>query len=143
MVIQAKSLRPKDLLDEADRAFDSGDLREGSRLMWEATKAGISAVAHKYGWPCGNMDEIKEVVFRLNDMDDAKGTDSVIPYYRHRFHGKFVEADIFREHAGTEIWEQPEFRWGDIEFDAHRRSLKNFVKLLAEAEHEAPDSKRR
>lgn len=86
------------------------------------------------------MDEIKEVALRLNEMDNVKGSDSVIPYYRHRLHGKFVEADIFREHAETDIWQWPEFRWSDIEFDAHRRSQKNFIKLLAEAEQVAQDS---
>ena len=140
MVIQTEIPTPQELVEESDRAFDSGNLREGSRLMWEATKTSIAAVAEKYGWPCDSMDEIKEVVLRLNDMDNAKGTDSVIPFYRHRFHGKFVEADIFREHAKTDIWERPEFRWIDTEFDAHRRSIKNFIKLLSETERSAPDS---
>ena len=141
MAIQAEIPASQELLYEADRAFDSGDLREGSRLMWEAAIAGIAAVADIYGWSYDSMDEIKEVALRLNEMDNAKGSDSVIPYYRHRFHGKFVEADIFREHAETDIWERPEFRWSDTEFDAHRRSQKNFIKLLAEVERAAGDSK--
>ena len=140
MAIQAKTLTSQELLCEADRAFDSGDLCEGSRLMWKAAMAGIAAVADIYGWPCDSMDEIKEAIFRLNEMDNAKGSDGVIRYYRHRIHGKFVEADIFREHAETEIWERPEFRWDDTEFDAHRRSQKNFIKLLAEMERAAGDS---
>ena len=41
MVIQAETLTPQDFLDEADRVFEPGHLREGSRLMWEAMKAGI------------------------------------------------------------------------------------------------------
>ena len=140
MSTHTEILTPQDILNAADRAFDSGDRREGSRLMWEAAKTGIAAVASKYGWPCDSMAEIKEVIFRLNDMDDAKGADTVIPYYLHRFHGKFVEASIFREHASPEIWDQPEFRWIDTEFDAHRRSTKNFIKLLSEAERAAPES---
>ena len=136
MSTQTKTMTPQDFLNAADRAFDSGDQREGSRLMWEAAKTAIAAVASEYGWPCDGMDEIKQVVLRLNDMDDAKAADSVIPYYPHRFHGKFVEAAIFREHAGPEIWDKPEFRWIDVEFDAYRRSTKNFIKMLNEVQYE-------
>lgn len=140
IAIQAEIPTSQELLYEADRAFDSGDLREGSRLMWEAAIAGIAAVANICGWPYDSMDEIREAALRLNEMDNAKGSDGFIRYYQHRVHGKFVEADIFREHAETDIWEHPEFRWSDAEFDAHRRSLKNFIKLLAEAERTGKDS---
>ena len=143
MATQAETLTSQEVLYEADRAFDSGDLRKGSRLMWKAAVAGIAAVADIYGWPCDSMDEIKETMFRLNEIDNAKGSDGVIRYYRHRVHGKFVEAGIFRDHAETEIWDQPEFRWSDTEFEAHRRSQKNFIKLLAEMGRVAEDLRAR
>ncbi len=98
-------------------------------------------MADIYGWPCDSLDEVREAALRLNEMDNAQGSDGVIRYYRHRVHGKFVEADIFREHTETDIWEWPEFVWSNIEFDAHRCSQKNFIKLLAEAERVAGDSR--
>ena len=117
----------QELLDSADLAFGAGDFRKGSRLMWEATRTAVIAIANKHGWPCGSMDEIKEVVYRLDGVDDA-GNATGFPWH----FGRFSVAMTFRLHAETDVWEDPEFQWGDAEFRMGRKSVKKFVALLAQ-----------
>lgn len=119
------SRKTQDLLNSADRAFDANDMREGSRLMWEAARTSIAAVAEKRGWPCGSLDEIKEVIYRLDSASGGwKGAD-----YPWHF-AQFTVADIFREHAETDEWEHSEFQWSEPEFRMGRKSVKRFVTTL-------------
>ena len=118
----------QDLLDTADRAFDAGDVREGSRMVWEAARTAISAVAAKRGWPCGSLAEIKEVIYRLDGVDE----DGNFPGSYPKHFAQFSVADIFREHAETDEWEYPEFQWGESGFRTGRKSVKGFVSLLLE-----------
>ena len=76
----------KKLLDSADLAFDADDFREGSRLMWEATRTAMVAIANNHGWPCGSMDELKEIAYRM----DGTG----FPWH----FGRFSVAMTFRTH---------------------------------------------
>ncbi len=115
----------QDLLDSADRAFDAGDVRAGSRLMWEAARTAIDAVAIKHGWPCDSLEEIKEVIYRLDGVDE-KGNSTGFPWYFMHF----GVANTFREHAETYEWEYPEFQWGDSAFRMGRKSVKKFVDSL-------------
>ena len=116
----------QDLLDSADQAFDAGNVRDGSRLVWEAVRTGITAVAKKNGWPCSNLDEIKDVVYRLDGVDeDGNFTGSYPRYFAH-----FGVADRFREHAETVDWEYPEFQWSEVGFRMGRKSVREFLTLL-------------
>ena len=115
----------QELLDSADLAFDADDFREGSRLMWEATRTAVAAIAAQHGWPSGSMDELKEVVYRLDGIDDA-GNATGFPWH----FGRFSVAMTFRLHAETDVWEDPEFQWGDAAFRMGRKSVKKFVALL-------------
>ena len=126
------SRKAKNSLESADRAFDVGDVREGSRLMWEATRNSIAAVAERHGWPCSNLNEIKEVIHRLDSVNEGlNGAD----YHWH--FAQFTVADIFREHAETDEWEYSEFKWTEPEFRMGRKSVKRFVLALMEyAAHE-------
>ena len=122
------TLKAQDLMNTADRAFDAGDVREGSRLMWEATRTAIGAVATKRGWPCGSLDEIKQVIYRLDGVDEEGNFSGSYP--KHFAH--FGVAEIFREHAETDEWEYPEFHWSDAGFRMGRKSIKEFIALLEE-----------
>ena len=116
----------QDLLDSADQAFDAGNVREGSRLVWEATRTAIASVAAKHGWPCGSLDEIKEVIYRLDGVDENGNFIGGYPkYFAH-----FGVADRFREHAETVEWEYPEFQWSEVGFGMGRRSVREFLTLL-------------
>ena len=118
--------KTQDLLKSADIAFDAGDVHEGSRLMWEAVRTGIAAVAKKHGWPCSNLDEIKQVIYRLDGVDENGNFTGGYPmYFAH-----FGVADRFREHAEAVEWEYPEFQWSEVGFRMGRKSVKEFLTLL-------------
>ena len=125
----------QDLLDFSELAFGYGDIREGSRLVWKAVQVSITTVATKYDWPCSTLDEIKEVVYRLDDIDETRKSKGYSRYF-----ALFTVADIFREHAETDEWEYPEFQWSPVEFRVGRKSIVSFLTLLTE--HSIPDNKR-
>ena len=113
-----------ELLGEADREFDVGKTQKGSMLMWEATCAGLSAVADKHGWPKDTTQDIKKIVYRLDNMDD-KGNSPDYPIH----FAFFSVADGFREQAeGCEL--ESEFVWSDIEIEMGRESVKEFIANL-------------
>ena len=117
------------LLDAADRAFDADENeREGSRLMWEATIAGISAVAISRGWAHETIEDVKLTVHRLDELGEQPRS-----YIFSNMHStKFSLAKIFLEHAETadDDWEWPEFRWSEPEFHDSRKSLKLYMDTL-------------
>ena len=117
----------QELIESADLAFDADNFREGSWLMWEATRVALAAIAGQHGWPCGSLEEIKEVVCRLDGVDDAGNPNAGSWHFGH-----FGVADTFREHAETDEWEYPEFQWSDVEFRMGRKSVKNFLALLTQ-----------
>ena len=116
----------QELLDAADRAFDAGNQREGSRLMWEAVRTGIAAVAAKHGLPCGTTEELRAVILKLDDIDKSGDHPGK---YAENF-AKFGVAEIFLEHAETDKWEYPEFKWAEPDFRTGRKSMKRFVASL-------------
>ena len=117
----------QELLDSADLAFDADDFREGSRLMWEATRVAVAAIAAQHGWPSGSLDELKKVVYRLDGVGN-KGKATGVPWHFMRF----SVANTFRLHAETDEWEYPEFEWGEAEFRMGRKAVKKFVALLTQ-----------
>ena len=117
----------QELLDSVDVAFDADDFREGSRLMWEATRVAVAAIAAQHGWPSGSLDELKKVVYRLDGVGN-KGKATGFPWH----FGRFSVAVTFRTHAETDEWEYPEFEWGEAAFSMGRKSVKNFLALLTQ-----------
>lgn len=119
------------LLSAADRAFDRDkNEREGSRLMWEATIEGLSAIAISRGWSHETIEDAKLAVRRLDDLGEQP-----LSYIFDNMHStKFSLAKIFLEHAETadEEWEWPEFRWSEPEFRDSRKSLKLYMDTLEE-----------
>ena len=112
------------LLKDASRAFDADDTREGCRLMWEASKSAISAVAEQRGWPHETYKDIRKVIYRL----DHDGSPSRFEIDALRtFFVKFTMADIYREYAET-----PDGEWDydDEEFLTTPQDLKDDQKLV-------------
>ena len=64
----------KKWLERADRQFDSGDDRNGSLSMWQATKTAIAPLAAKRGWPCETDDDITAAVRRFDAEYDDRNT---------------------------------------------------------------------
>ena len=127
MQMQDLDRETADLFAAADCALDAGDFREGARLLWEAARVNISALAQSRGWPCDTPDDIEQVIFKLDEGPYAQGR--IVPY-QHLVY--FNTADILREHAEEyDILAGSEFEWTDLEdFKSGENSVKRFVKLL-------------
>ena len=121
------------LFAAADSALDAGEFREGARLLWEAARVNISALAQSRGWPCDTLDDLKRTIFELDNGPYAKGV--IVPYQHLAY---FATADVLREHAEEyDILEDSEFEWTDIEdFRMGEDSVKGFVELLRKQIHE-------
>ena len=120
------------LFAAADDALDAGDFREGARLLWEAARVNIAALARSRGWPCDTRDDIKQAIYKLDKGPYGKG------FYPNEHFGRFVTADVLRRHAEEyDLLEDTEFEWTDLEdFRMGERTVKSFVKLLRKQFHE-------
>ena len=120
------------LFAAADAALDAGDFREGARLLWEAARVNIAALARSRGWPSDTRDDIKQAIAELDKGPYGKGRIYPKQHFVH-----FVTADILREHAEEyDLLADTEFEWTDIEeFRSGGRSVKRFVKLLRKQIH--------
>ena len=119
-----RARKTKTLLADADLAFDSGRFREGAGMMWEAARLSIVAVADANGWPSETLDDLKRVIYRLDDRDE-EGRLTKFPTHW----AAFGVANSYREQAETndEDWPSPEFRWIDLEYTMHQKSVKMFI----------------
>ena len=108
---------------------DRNDTRRGSQLIWEAAIAGVSAVAESRGWPHATLDDLKETIRRLDEMDDPERTNG-----SRRYFVRFSVADMFRERAeiGDGNFELEEFEWSEPETRTGRKSMKLFAASLTE-----------
>lgn len=124
---QARIRKARTLLAEGNRAFDADDVREGSRLMWEAAKSGIVAVAKHRGWPYKTRDDLRQVIYRLDHDGDnpPMEVDPLTAYY-----GKWVSAKIYLEHAVTEDdeWDYDgEFRKDPESLNYSQKSIRRLI----------------
>ena len=121
------------LLSEGGRAFDDDDVREGSRLMWEAAKSGIAAVAEQRGWPHKTRDDLRHVIHHL-DHDGENPPMKVNPLTS--YYGSWVVAKGYHEHAVTEDdeWDYDgEFRKDP---EALKYGQKSMLRLIDNLERE-------
>ena len=114
------------LFAAADSALNAGDFREGARLLWEAARVNIAALAQSRGWPCDTRDDLKQAIYKLDKGPYGKG------FYPNEHFSYFVTADILRQHAEEyDLLEDTEFEWTDIEdFRMSEGTIEDFVKLL-------------
>ena len=118
------------LLKDASRAFDADEVREGCRLLWEASRTGISAVAEQRGWPHETRDDLKRTLHYL----DHEGDPPLIKAAPlQSYFGKFVTAEMYLEHAVTEDdeWDfDGEFREDDESLRNGQKSIKILIDRL-------------
>ena len=127
---QARIRKARTLLAEGSRAFDADDVREGSRLMWEAAKSGILAVAEQRGWPYRTRDDLWKVIYHLDHDGDnpPMEVDPLTAYYP-----IWVTAKIYLEHAVTEDdeWDYDgEFRKDPVSLKYSQKSIKRLIDNL-------------
>ena len=120
------------LFAAADAALDAGDFREGARLLWEAARVNIAALARSRGWPCDTRDDLKQAIFKLDKGPYGKGR-----VYSNQHYVLFAAANILREHAEEyDLLAGSEFEWTDVEdFRLAEGAVKRFIKLLKKQNH--------
>ena len=73
MTIQQRSQAALYFLDEADREFAAGDIRQASEKLWGAATDSITAVALERGWGYHSHRDVKNAVVRLaTEHDDTQ-----------------------------------------------------------------------
>ena len=55
------------LVKEADRAFDTGDVRLGSQKLWNAAASLVSIIAKQRGWPHETSDDLGDFAEHLSE----------------------------------------------------------------------------
>ena len=115
---------PQECLAEADRLFDAGNKREGSKFVWQAVKTAIAAIAEQRGLPCRNDDDAFNIVLVL-DKEEGHTREQI---------GKYAVSEGFRENS-REVWEEDNFDislyyWDDDEFEIYRPIVAKFVGYL-------------
>ena len=122
-----RAQKTKALLTDADLAFDAGRFREGAGMMWEAARLSVVAVADAKGWPSETLDDLKQVIYRLDGIDEKGRFTPPLVYW-----GGFGAADGYREQAETDDddWPTLEFKWIDVEFRMYQKSVEKFIERM-------------
>ena len=121
------------LVDAGCRALNADEEAEGSRLMWEATRAAISAIAEPRGWSHETYEDVYKVLRRL----DAEARNNGIGYPERPgtpYTTEFVIADSYarRTMDPFEYFDAPEdARWTSWEFKDRQVYMKPFIARLA------------
>ena len=138
MSARAKIEKAYQLVEAGRRALDAGEEEEGSRLMWEAARAGISAVAETRGWTHETFEDLYAVLHRLDAEVGNHGFGSAkeprTPYI-----AEFVFAENYgrRTLDPIEYFSVPEdARWTSWEFKDRQVWMKPFIARLAELVYE-------
>ena len=98
MTTTEKTVTPLKSLDVAEREFESGNHREASRILWNATEATFDMLAEAHGLDPSNHIAVAAAL----DEKYALGL-----YYR----GKLSTGKSLRDHADLEVWEDYELEW--------------------------------
>ena len=96
MTIQQRSQAALHFLDEADREFALGDIRQASEKLWGAASDAIIAVALERGWRYHSHRDIKNAMQRLiaEQDDDILQSGFTIA---EKFHVNFYH-DLMEDH---------------------------------------------
>ena len=101
MTIQQRSHSALYFLDEADREFAAGDIRQASEKLWGAATDAVTAVALERGWGYHSHRDIKNAVQRMaTEHDDTQlqfdfnaAEEFHINFYHDRLEDYEIEAD--------------------------------------------------
>ena len=115
---------PQECLDEADRLFDAGNKREGSKRVWQAVKTALAAIAKQRGVSLRNDDDAFSLVVIL-DKEDGSTRQQI---------GNYAISEGFRDNS-REVWEEDNYDlslyyWDEDEFEIYRPIVAGFVGYL-------------
>ena len=107
----------RDLVQQAETAYQNGDDIACARLLWEATIDGFRQLAARMGCPCNNQEE----AIQFSRMLDEKG-----------HFGAMLNFGIYMlEYSQGADWtEDPEFGWEFDEFPLAISATQNALILL-------------
>lgn len=113
----------RDLVQQAETAYQNGDDIACARLLWEATIDGFRQLAARMGYSCNNQAEATQFARSL----DEKG----------HFDAMLVFGITMLEHSEGADWtEDPEFAWQFDEFplaiDVTRDAVERLQAKLSE-----------
>ena len=126
---QETALPGERLLAQAEEEIARGNYHEGAGLVWRATIAALSAVAERYGMPCGNREEAREVAKHLDDKAGSVEQQNHLARYRNYL--AFETANSFREHH-EELHElvYTELLWEPDEYAIYLDSVQSWIESL-------------
>ena len=104
-------------LAKSDREFDRERPLVGSRCLWEATQAALTAVGIARGCPVATEAELFQLIIALDQDAGGNGFEHTMP---------FGVARSFRDNADGIL------HWEDFEFDLCRPTVKRWVANLLE-----------
>ena len=115
---------PQECLEEADRLFDAGDKREGSKRVWQAVMTALTAVAEQRGLPLRNNDDAFSLAVVL---DKEEG-------YTREHIGNYAVSEGFYDNSRA-VWEEDNYDvslyyWDEDEFEMYRPIAAKFVRYL-------------
>ena len=115
---------PQECLEEADRLFDAGNKREGSKLVWQAVKTALAAIAEQRGLPLHNNDDELSLIVAL-DKEDGHTREHI---------GNYLVSEGFHDNS-REVWEEDNYDlslyyWDDDEFEMYRPLAAKLVRYL-------------
>ncbi len=108
MTTTEKTITPLQALGLAEREFESGNHREASRLLWDATEATFDMLAAAHALDPSNHIAVATAL-------DEKYS------FRFYYQGKLMTGKSLRDHADMEIWE-------DYELEHPRQSIPVFIR---------------
>ena len=117
-------MTPHEYMEKANRHFDAGEKRLGSKCVWLAVWNALAAIAGQRGLPFRDEKDAFELVVKL-DREDG--------YTREQI-GNYAVAEEFLDNS-REVWEETNFdlslyHWDDDGFEMCLPIAEEFVDYL-------------
>ena len=119
-----REMTPHEYMEKANRHFEVGEKRQGSKCVWLAVWNALAAIAEQRGLPFRDEKDAFELVVKL-DREDG--------YTREQI-GNYAVAEGFRDNS-REVWEETNFdlslyHWSDDGFEMCLPVAEEFVDYL-------------
>ncbi len=139
----AEAKSPEQLLEEAEAAFEMGDVLCGARMAYEGAMQAVKAAAARKGLACDTREDVWDMMRTLDGIERPGpgnwpdfGRDG--PPLRHM--GHYGVAESFLKHATTPMHVQrddPEFYWQPDDYAMFLGPVRELIKMLAEVKEDA------
>ena len=97
----------RNLVQQAESAYQGGDDITCARLLWEATMSAFQELAARMGYPCANREEAKQFAIAMDDANQLR---------THYLINLDFGIAMLEHSEGADWTEDPEFAWQFNEF---------------------------